>query len=70
MAAPRTVFELGNGTLEIFDLDPSETALYEMLKELFENWSRLALWDHLRRRWLGLADPDPFDRSGHGFQHG
>jgi hypothetical protein len=27
------------------------------------DWSRLALWDKLRARWLGLADPDPVDRS-------
>ncbi|MDB5410514.1 MAG: uncharacterized protein JWL84_5426 [Rhodospirillales bacterium] len=33
------------------------------------DWSRLALWDHLRSRWLGLAAPDPFDRSGTGFRH-
>ncbi len=26
-------------------------------------WSRLALWDKLRARWLGLHDPDPVDRS-------
>jgi hypothetical protein len=34
------------------------------------DWSRLALWDHLRARWLGLAEPDPFDRSAPRFQHG
>jgi hypothetical protein len=34
------------------------------------DWSRLALWDHLRGRWLGLAGPDPFDRSGQRFSHG
>lgn len=34
------------------------------------DWSRLALWDHLRARWCGLPDPDPFDRSGRGFRHG
>ncbi|WP_158230716.1 hypothetical protein [Frankia sp. CcI49] len=32
-------------------------------------FSRLAAWDHLRRRHLGLA-PDPHDRSGTGFRHG
>lgn len=32
------------------------------------DWSRLALWDHLRTRWLGLDAPDPFDRSGGGFR--
>jgi hypothetical protein len=34
------------------------------------DWSRLALWDRLRARWLGLPDPDLFDRSGRGFRHG
>jgi hypothetical protein len=34
------------------------------------DWSRLALWDRLRGGWLGLGDPDPFDRSGSGFSHG
>ena len=33
------------------------------------DWSHLALWDGLRARWLGLATPDPFDRSGRGFRH-
>jgi hypothetical protein len=32
-------------------------------------WSRLDLWDRLRGRWLGLTEPDPFDRSGKGFRH-
>ena len=34
------------------------------------DWSRLDLWDRLRARWLGLSEPDPFDRSGVGFSHG
>jgi hypothetical protein len=34
------------------------------------DWSRLDLWDRLRARWLGLADPDPLDRSSSGFSHG
>jgi len=34
------------------------------------DWSRLDLWDRLRAHWLGLTDPDPFDRSGTGFRHG
>lgn len=32
------------------------------------DWSRLALWNDLRARWLGL-DADPLDRSGTGFRH-
>jgi hypothetical protein len=33
------------------------------------DWSRLALWERLRARWLGLVEPDPIDRSGHGVSH-
>jgi hypothetical protein len=33
------------------------------------DWARLALWDSLRARWLGLGDPDPIDRSGKCFRH-
>lgn len=33
------------------------------------DFGRLALWDHLRDRWLGLP-PDPADRTGKGFIHG
>jgi hypothetical protein len=32
-------------------------------------WSRLALWDSLRARWLGFTQPDPADRIGKGFRH-
>lgn len=34
------------------------------------DWSRLALWDALRARWLNLPDPDPIDRSAGRFRHG
>jgi hypothetical protein len=34
------------------------------------DWSRLDLWDRVRSRWLGLNEPDPFDRAGSGFSHG
>jgi len=44
-------------------LDPADKVLAA------PDWSRLALWDRLRARWLGLAEPDPFDRSGRGFRH-
>ncbi len=33
------------------------------------DWSRLALWDHLRQSTLGLG-PDPKDRTGSSFVHG
>jgi hypothetical protein len=32
------------------------------------DWSRLALWDEIRARWLGLGR-DPLDRAGTGFRH-
>lgn len=32
------------------------------------DWSRLALWDHLRKTCLGL-DPDPKDRTARHFSH-
>ena len=32
------------------------------------DWTRLALWDHLRKEYLGLP-PDPFDRTGTRFIH-
>jgi len=34
------------------------------------DWSRLTLWDEMRRRYLGVSGPDPVDRSGTGFYHG
>ncbi len=34
------------------------------------DWTRLALWDQLRARWLGLPDADPLDRAARRFQHG
>lgn len=34
------------------------------------DWTRLALWDALRARWLGLTAPDPLDRSATSFRHG
>lgn len=34
------------------------------------DWSRLTLWDEMRRRYLGVNSPDPVDRSGTGFYHG
>ena len=33
------------------------------------DWSRLALWDHLRKTTLGL-EPDAKDRTAKGFSHG
>jgi hypothetical protein len=31
-------------------------------------WDRLAAWDALRARYLGI-EPDPFDRTATGFSH-
>ena len=33
------------------------------------DWSRLAMWDKIRARWIGAPDPDPFDRSATRFTH-
>ena len=33
------------------------------------DWSRLALWDEMRLRYLGIPGSDPVDRSGTGFRH-
>ena len=33
------------------------------------DWTRLDLWDRLRERWLGMSEPDPFDRSATVFRH-
>lgn len=41
----------------------------EMKRLETPDWSRLALWDDLRRRYLGL-EPDPKDRSATKFVHG
>ncbi|HXM04770.1 MAG TPA: hypothetical protein VN939_19305 [Chthoniobacterales bacterium] len=54
--------------LTIFLPNPFLTPEMQIAKE--PDWSRLALWDQLRAQWLGLSQPDPFDRSGHKFQHG
>jgi hypothetical protein len=54
--------------LTIFLPNPFLTPEMQIAKE--PDWSRLALWDQLRAQWLGLSQPDHFDRSGHKFQHG
>jgi hypothetical protein len=33
------------------------------------DWSRLALWDELRFRYVGIKGSDPVDRLGTGFRH-
>jgi hypothetical protein len=61
----------GKGEQQITVLLPNPFLERETDKILkVPDWSRLALWDKLRRTRLGLADPDPFDRSGKGFRHG
>jgi hypothetical protein len=44
-------------------LDPASDKVLDI-----PDWSRLALWDELRSRWLGLVS-DPLERSGTGFRH-
>jgi len=48
---------------------PSPFLSDEMKPLKTPDWDRLALWDHLRKEYLGL-DPDPKDRSGKRFVHG
>ncbi len=60
----------GKGEQQITVLLPNPFLHPETDKVLkIPNWSRLALWDHLRDRWFDLSEPDPFDRSGKGFRH-
>jgi hypothetical protein len=64
-------FRLFNGKDEnqiyIFLPNPFLSDDMRFLKQ--PDWSRLALWDDLRQRYLGLP-PDPRDRSGKTMFHG
>ncbi|CAI7978764.1 transposase [Frankia sp. Hr75.2] len=42
---------------------------FKLIDAATPDFSRLAAWDALRERYLGLG-PDPRDRSGTGFRHG
>jgi len=53
--------------ITVFFPNPFLSDDMEYLKE--PDWSRLALWDKLRKQYLGL-DPDPQDRSARRFIHG
>ncbi|MGB9632904.1 MAG: DUF7676 family protein [Chloroflexaceae bacterium] len=75
---PRIVVEPGVGTLEIFPFEPTEQITIFLPNPFYSSamqrldvpdWSRLALWDKLRRQYLGL-EPDPKDRSATRFEHG
>ncbi|MEF3367127.1 hypothetical protein V3H18_11340 [Methylocystis sp. 9N] len=60
----------GAGEQQITVLLPNpflEPKTDRFLKE--PDWSRLALWDKLRARWLGLHEPDAIDRSASRFTH-
>jgi hypothetical protein len=60
----------GKGEQQITILLPNPFLDHETGKVLkTPEWSHLDLWDHLRAQWLGLDQPDPFDRSGRGFRH-
>lgn len=54
-------------TLHIYLPNP---LLTEDMKHASEpDWSRLALWDHLRKTYLSLEQPDPKDRTAKRFSH-
>ncbi|HEY8063763.1 MAG TPA: hypothetical protein VIF40_03440 [Methylosinus sp.] len=54
----------GAGEQQLTVLLPNPFLDHETGRFLKEpDWSRLALWDALRARWLGLRDADPVDRS-------
>jgi hypothetical protein len=63
-------FRMFNGAdeqqLTIFLPNPFLSKDMKILKE--PDWDRLALWDLLRKRYLGL-DPDPKDRAATRFWH-
>lgn len=48
---------------------PSPLLTKEMNYQDPPDWSRLALWDHLRAEFLGLTEPDPKDRLAKKFTH-
>ncbi len=48
---------------------PSPLLTEEMNYQDPPDWSRLAVWDHLRKEYLGLSDPDPKDRLAKKFTH-
>lgn len=59
----------GKGENQIYIFLPNPFLTDEMKFRREPDWSRLALWDDLRQRYLGLP-PDPKDRSGRTMFHG
>jgi hypothetical protein len=59
----------GKGENQIYIFLPNPFLTDEMKFRQEPDWSRLALWDDLRQRYLGLP-PDPKDRSGRTMFHG
>lgn len=59
----------GKGEQQITIFLPNPFYSNEMQRLDAPDWSRLALWDKLRRQYLGL-EPDPKDRSATRFEHG
>jgi hypothetical protein len=58
----------GQGEQQITILFPNPFLTEAQQLRAEPDWSRLALWDDVRRRYLGL-EPDPRDRSGRRFVH-
>lgn len=60
----------GHGEQQITVLLPNPFLSADGEKVLKQpDWSHLDLWDALRQRWTGAAEPDPFDRSADRFRH-
>ena len=58
----------GENQLTVFFPNPFLGPNDRVLKE--PDWSNLAMWDSFRARYLGLTEPDPRDRTAHGFPCG
>jgi hypothetical protein len=54
----------GAGEQQLCVLLPNPFLHPETEKVTEPDWSRLALWNELRSRWLGLHESDPLDRIG------
>jgi len=65
MAPPRVVDEPGNGTLEVWDLEPSEAVLEALLTDLFRNhWEAITFGPLIQGAAWEITAPGPPERLG------